>query len=148
MSLANTPKRIVIDAAPCIYLVLGSSQSEAIFGQWENWLRRGYQVCAPHFWVNEITSAIHKMVSLRMINEARGLQAIDAALELEIELVGEDTELCRSAFTWATRLGYTSAYDSFYLALADRTDGELWTTDQHLGNRARQVGSSRVKLFT
>jgi predicted nucleic acid-binding protein len=40
------------------------------------------------------------------------------------------------AFDWTLRLRRVAAYDSFYLALAQRLGCELWTFDRRLANAA------------
>jgi predicted nucleic acid-binding protein len=48
---------------------------------------------------------------------------------------------------WASRLEQSKAYDGFYLAAAGQVGAELWTADQRLRNRARQLGVSWVHLI-
>ena len=54
-----------------------------------------------------------------------------------------DDELVRKALAWTLRLGRAAAYDSFYLALADRLGCDLWSADWYLA-RAVDVAWVRV----
>jgi len=46
--------------------------------------------------------------------------------------------LLNRAYTWTRRLNRAVAYDSFYLALAERLDCDFWTADRRLVNAASQ----------
>jgi predicted nucleic acid-binding protein len=54
------------------------------------------------------------------------------AQRLGVELHAPQDALARSAYEWTLRLNRGAAYDSFYLALAERLRCELWTADQRL----------------
>jgi len=56
-----------------------------------------------------------------------------------------DISMSRAALTWAARLGQSKAYDGFYLALAERLGADLWTADERLLNRMRQLGVAWVR---
>jgi predicted nucleic acid-binding protein len=75
-----------------------------------------------------------------LVSEARAKQALEALFDLNLVLFEADEEVCRAAFDWSTRLSQFSAYDGFYLALAEQLGAPFWTTDQRLVNRARQIG--------
>ena len=53
-----------------------------------------------------------------------------------------------STLSWGKRLAQSKAYDSFYLALAERMGEDLWTGDRRLFNRAQQLGVGWVKLMS
>ncbi len=71
---------------------------------------------------------------------------MSSALALPIQLV-EDPELHLHAAQIARDCGLAAAYDSHYLALAERYDVELWTTDQRFHNQIKQHGIDRVRLM-
>jgi len=95
-------------------------------------------------WLAEVVSAIRRIAHLGMISAEEGLAAIEDLFALEVEVIALDAPLCRAAFAWAGRLGQSKAYDSFYLALAEQLEAELWTADERLANSARQAGVSWV----
>ena len=54
------------------------------------------------------------------------------ALEIKFFIPDEDQNL--KAFEWTLRIQRASAYDSYYLALAQSLDCEFWTADKRLYN--------------
>ena len=64
---------------------------------------------------------------------------------LPVRSVPTDPDLRRSALSWAERLGQFAAYDSFYVALAERLGCEVWTADRRLANAAAAIGDGLVK---
>jgi predicted nucleic acid-binding protein len=47
-------------------------------------------------------------------------------------------EQASRAFAWTRRLDRAAAYDSFYLALAEELNCDLWTVDHRLASAANQ----------
>ena len=84
------------------------------------------------------------MVYLGELNDLDAQDILVLAVSLGIELIVPDQEHIRKAFTWTRQLNRIAAYDSFYLALAESLDCELWTADKKLVNAADQ---SWVKLI-
>lgn len=135
---------VVIDAGVGVLQVVPDPLSDRVEARWSAWVQEGIGVCAPRLWLNETTSALHKIFMQRLISEEIVLQALEAILGLGVELYDEDAETCRQAFDWATRLGQYATYDGTYLALAEKLDAPFWTTDQRLVNRVRQLGMTWV----
>ncbi|MCB0135046.1 MAG: type II toxin-antitoxin system VapC family toxin, partial [Caldilineaceae bacterium] len=83
-------------------------------------------------------------------SEASAWQALELSSEIAIALISPDDELVRQAYAWTLRLKRAAAYDSFYLALAQRLGCELWTVDHKLFKAVgapwvRYVGSAEGK---
>ena len=133
---------VVVDSSTKIYTVLDYPLSAHAETHWKTWIDADIRIVAPRLWMNEVTSAIHKAFMLKKISEASALAALNAALSLGVELFDEDSALCQSAFSWATGLEQVAAYDSFYLALAEKLGAEFWTGDKRLANGARQLGAT------
>lgn len=126
------PKPLVVDASFVFRLLLpGPSQTE-VQSQVDDWLAAGYELHAPSLWVYEITSALCKAVHFGEVTAEEAALALAQALALGIRLVAPHDELAQRAFEWTLRLGRAAAYDSFYLALAEGLQCELWTADQRL----------------
>ena len=53
---------------------------------------------------------------------------------LGVRLVLPDASQNRQAFDWTLRLNRAAAYDSYYLALAEALECDLWTADRRLLN--------------
>jgi predicted nucleic acid-binding protein len=92
------------------------------------------QPIAPALWVYETTSAISKAVHFKQITENEGRQALEQVDALGTQLLVPDLEQNRISFDWTVRLKRASAYDSFYLALAQALECDFWTADQRLFN--------------
>lgn len=135
---------VVIDAGFGILQVIADPRSGEVENLWSRWIEEGLEVCAPSLWLHETTSALHKIYMQHLINEAIAQQALEALLSLSLTFYDTDPESCRAAFHWSTRLNQHSAYDGFYLALAERLGCAFWTADQRLANRARQLGLTWV----
>lgn len=135
---------VVVDSSTTIYTVLEYPLSAHAEMHWKTWIDADIRIVAPRLWINEVTSAIHKAFMLKEISEASAQDALIAALSLGVEMIDEDSALCQSAFSFATRLEQVAAYDSFYLALAEKLEAQFWTADKRLANSARQLGATWV----
>jgi predicted nucleic acid-binding protein len=131
---------VVIDAGVGVLQVIAGPLSAAVDTRWNGWVQESVSVCAPHLWLYETTSVVHKIFKQKQVSEGRTREALNALLDLSVELHAPDAETCELAFEWATRLDQYSAYDGFYLALAHKLNASFWTTDQRLANRIRQIG--------
>ena len=96
------------------------------------WKHDGAILYAPTLWLYEMTSALCKVVRMRELTPAEGRQTLALVHRLGVQLIPPDDALARSAFEWTVRLNRTAAYDSFYLALAEALQCELWTADRRL----------------
>jgi predicted nucleic acid-binding protein len=99
-------------------------------------------ICALDFLEAEATSVIRQAVYRHWITETEGQVAIEDLFRLDVRIVPFDQGLCSSALAWIGQLGHSKAYDSFYLALAERVAGNLWTADERLVNSVSQIGVS------
>lgn len=132
--------KVVIDASIGVHSVLDSSLSIKVDAAWERWRDRRASIHAPALWLNEVTSVVHRTFMQGLMSEEQATEALNRALELELDWVAETPELCRSAFRWASRLGQHAAYDGFYLALADELRAEFWTADLRLVRAMQAAG--------
>lgn len=92
------------------------------------------QPAAPALWAYETTSAIAKAVHFGEITELEAQQALERLDGLGIRLFIPDQDQNRSALAWTLRLKRASAYDCFYLALAQTLTCDFWTADKRLFN--------------
>lgn len=125
---------LVIDASFAFRLILPGPLQERCQTLVAQWHRDGYILCAPTLWLYEITSALCKVVHFGQITRDEGQRALALAQKLGVRLFSPDDAQTRSAFDWTMRLKRVAAYDSFYLALAETLQSQLWTADQRLGN--------------
>jgi predicted nucleic acid-binding protein len=131
-------KRLVIDASFAFKLILPSPGQVRFRALMAEWKQDGREVYAPTLWIYEITSALCKVVRFGQITSDEGARALTLAQGMDVRLVPPDDVQARLAFDWTMRLSRAAAYDSFYLALAETLEVELWTTDRHLCNAVTQ----------
>ena len=136
---------VIIDASLTLRLVLDNPAQETVRGYFEQWFDQGLLFKAPTLWVYEVTSAILKSVHFEQLTAEEGEEALQQALGLDIDVVVPNEALAKAASIWTSKLSRASAYDSFYLALADEYDAPLWTAD---GKLVRAVALDWVRLGT
>jgi predicted nucleic acid-binding protein len=108
----------------------------------------GIRLLAPDLWIAEVASALRGAVYAKALTHEAADRSLAQLFQLGIETVMLDRDLAHRALGWAARLGQSKAYDSFYLALAEREETALWSADGRLVDRARQLKLSWVKLVT
>ncbi|MFC2023812.1 type II toxin-antitoxin system VapC family toxin [Chloroflexota bacterium] len=124
----------MVDASLVYRLILPGTHQAEVQSLVAGWLADGYEMHAPMLWAYELTSALCKTVHFGQITAQEAERALKLGQSLGLRLVAPDDELVRSAFEWTLRLRRAAAYDSFYLALAEGLNCELWTTDRRLCN--------------
>ena len=97
------------------------------------------QPIAPALWAYETTSAIAKAVYFREITEKEARLALEKLDELGVRLFVADGEQNEAAFEWTLKLKRASAYDSYYLALAQSLECDFWTADKRLFNSLQET---------
>ena len=95
---------------------------------------QGKQLAVPALWVYEVTSTLAKAVHFQQLTEKESKAVLRQALSLDVQILPPDESQSVAALEWSLRLKRASAYDSFYLAIADGLQAPLWTADQHLVN--------------
>jgi predicted nucleic acid-binding protein len=103
---------------------------------WETWRAEQRRFVAPFLLRYEVTNALHRMRFSVVIDDAQLQSGLRALLKLPIHLFTND-ELHAEAVSFARAYQLKAAYDSHYLALADRLGVELWTSDERLFNSVR-----------
>lgn len=139
------PSVVVVDASVAVKAVLPTQGKPAILERFAAWRQSRSTIYAPELLLPEAVSVIRRAIFDRWITEAEGQVAVDDVFRLAVEIVPASLELCQAALRWAGRLGQSKAYDGFYLAVAEQKAAELWTADEKLANRARQLGLSWVR---
>lgn len=96
-------------------------------------------VIAPELIVTEVCSALRKYVRAKVMKPAEAEQAVAQALALVDELQPM-AELAADVMSLARNHTEASAYDLFYVALAQRTGAVLLTADAALRKAALRLG--------
>lgn len=136
---------ICIDAGPVIQLVAFPDKTR-VRALWERWEDRGSRIIAPTLLFYEVTDVLYRYQKHSLLSSETVATSLAAALALPITLI-EDAELHLLAAAIAERFDLEAAYDAHYLALAERSDAELWTTDERLLNRMQASGIGWVHLI-
>jgi len=133
---SSTTSTVVVDANLAVKAAVPGPLQPLCRALLRQWHSTSCRLCAPTLWLYEVTSTVTKSVRFGELTREEGRQTLDLLLLLGIELISPDEELVAAAFDWTLRLGRAAAYDSFYLALAERLSGALWTADERLRNAA------------
>jgi predicted nucleic acid-binding protein len=136
---------IVVDANIAIRAILPFKESGRILEHFSAWHQSRRDIYAPDILLPESVSVIWRSVFNHWITEAEGIVAVEDLFRLGISIISSDPVICQAALAWANRLGGSKAYDGFYLAVADLRRAELWTADEKLYNRIKQLGLSWVR---
>ena len=139
MSSSTVPPNIVIDANIAVRAILPIEGKSDVLELLISWHRSRSKIFAPELLFAETVSVIRRGIFDRWITEEEGQVAVEDLYRLGVEIVPSDAGICQAALTWAGRLGQSKAYDGFYLAVAERQGAELWTADEKLVNRAKQL---------
>jgi predicted nucleic acid-binding protein len=132
-----TNRLVIIDASVAIKAILPNPLQEHCQALVQTFVE--VQPVAPALWVYETTSAISKAVHFEQLTNQEGSQALEQVDALRVRLFVPDIEQNRIAYDWTRRLNRASAYDSFYLALAQALECDFWTADKRLFNALRDA---------
>jgi predicted nucleic acid-binding protein len=145
MSSSTMPPNIVIDANIAVRAILPIEGKSDVVERLASWHRSRSIIFAPELLIAETVSVIRRGIFDRWITEEEGQVAVEDLYRLGVEIIPTDAGICQAAFAWAGRLGQSKAYDGFYLAVAERKGAELWTADEKLVNRGKQLNLSWIR---
>jgi predicted nucleic acid-binding protein len=129
----NSP--ICVDAGLFIKLLIHEDLSDAARQKWEIWtLHEKRTIIAPSLFSFEVLSVLRKQVVRGRLTWEEGQAALDAFLDADIQIVPPSGELHRKAWQLAYRFNHPTAYDAYYMALAEAQSCEFWTADKRLYN--------------
>jgi predicted nucleic acid-binding protein len=128
---------VVIDASVALKAVLPNPLQARCLGLVQTFAEM--QPIAPALWAYETTSAIAKAVHFREITEKEARLVLEKLDGLGVRLFVADGEQNEAAFEWTLKLKRASAYDSYYLALAQALECAFWTADRRLFNSLQRT---------
>src|SRR5947209_724548 len=118
---------VVVDASVAIKWVLEEADSEIAQALLDGWISEKKVILAPALLAYEITNIVYRKSFKGEISLDRAKQSVKAILETDLQLdYPEDAELCLRSIELAKRFNLPAAYDSQYLALAEREECDLW----------------------
>lgn len=124
---------IVVDSGILITSVFPEVLTEQAQALLKTWHAEDVTLHAPTLFRYEVVAVARKAVNQGRITAEEGEQALDRFLQFEISL-HFDNALLKRAYELATVYNRPTAYDSQYLALAERLSCDVWTADQRLFN--------------
>ena len=128
---------VCLDASLALKLLVVEEDSARARSLWRSWIATGVEVVAPGLFVFECVSALRRMVVRKDLEEEPARSAIELLGAMPVSLRAP-LGLVERAWAIATELDRTTAYDSFYLGLAELLGIECWTADRRLFNAARE----------
>ncbi len=138
---------IVIDASVAVHAVLPLSLHEKAITAIEAWVRQEVRLYAPSLWLSEVASVIRKIAVIENLSSENAHLALQAALNLPLEIISEDASTCRRAYQWAEQLEQRTVYDSLYLALAENLNAVFQTADRKFYAQCKTKGVEFVTLL-
>jgi predicted nucleic acid-binding protein len=129
---------ICVDASLVIRFLDSRARSEELIALWEQWYENKRSLVAPSLLFYEVSNAPHQYVVHGVLLPREADAALDAALQLHIQL-HTDAQLHRRALDLARRHSLPATYDAHYLALAEQLGAEYWTTDRRLESDGDQL---------
>ena len=120
---------LVVDASFVMALLSSSDDPTA---SWANDLIDGTNLVAPHLMPVEVTSALRNAERREVLTPRQAALIHHDLVEFGVELYPFEPFASR---VWALRHAL-SAYDAWYLALAERLEGPLVTLDRRLTRAA------------
>lgn len=130
---------LVVDANLIVAIVIPLPYSEAARRKMAMWKQDGEAILAPVLWEYEVISSLRRAMVYRWLDSEEAAGALHRIMLLNVQSISPTEALHRGALEWADRLGQARAYDSQYMALTEQITAELWTADERLRNRARQL---------
>ena len=126
---------VVVDASIALKWTINEADSSTALALLDDWTNREIEVHAPYLLAYEVTNALYRRVrkgEIPFYDARRGLtEIIFKVVEFDFP---EDPDFNIRAMELGQQCGLPAAYDSHYLALAEREGCELWTADLRMWN--------------
>ena len=123
--------KVCIDASLALKWVLPETYTDRAQELLRGWITKGYTLIAPTLFIFEVTSALRNKVHREIITQEDGFSALNQISRGRIELI-TSPNLVERAWAISEDLELPTAYDAFYLALAEEEGCEFWTADKNL----------------
>jgi len=127
---------VCLDASLALKLLVVEDDSALARSLWRSWTTGGVHVVAPGLFVFECASALRRMVVRGDLREQLARDALGMLLTMPVSLRAP-AGLVERAWDIARELDRPTAYDCFYLGVAELLDIACWTADRRLFNAAR-----------
>jgi predicted nucleic acid-binding protein len=128
--------KICVDASLALKLVLSEAYSDLAHSEWQNWLRSGVEITTPDLFTYETTSVVRHRVFRKELTQSEADEALEILAALEITY-HHPAAIRQQAWDLARTFNRPTAYDAFYLALAQQEGCPFWTGDRRLYNAVK-----------
>lgn len=125
--------KVCIDASLALKWVLPEIYTDEAQGLLYDWLKKGLTLIAPTLFIFEVASALRNKVHRQIITQEEGFSALNQIRHGRVELIFSPN-LVERAWRILEGLRLPTAYNAFYLALAEEEGCEFWTADENLVN--------------
>jgi predicted nucleic acid-binding protein len=125
---------VAVDASLAAKVVFAEQYSVETTALFDLWAGSEFQPVAPPLILEELTNSVYKRLRRGDMVLGEVLNALAVLLGLDIEL--QDV-VPAHALSLAHEHHLSTAYDAFYVALAQDHGCELWTADERLYNAVR-----------
>lgn len=124
---------VVIDSGILISSVLAGPSTAKAKALLQHLKTDQVQIAAPTLLLYEVVAVMRKAVHQKLWTTKDAVEARNILLAYPLQLYIDDALLKRS-FDLATHFNRPTAYDTQYLAVAERLGCEFWTADERLYN--------------
>jgi len=129
---------VAVDASLCIPWVITEADTPAARALLTEWERQRVRRLVPGLFTSEVNAALLKRVRRGMLDRNGASRALEA-LHRAVVVRPHDAALAARALEIADIFALYKAYDTLYLALAEREGCELWTGDERFYNLVRHA---------
>src|SRR5258705_6568289 len=124
---------VVADSSIFLATVLQEGLTPKVRAIIKFWTATNVMLAAPSLFQYEIIAVLRKHVYQGRMSLQESIKGRDLLLSQPIQLILDD-DLLRRAYDLSTRFNRPTAYDSQYLAVAERLGCDFWTIDERLYN--------------
>lgn len=125
--------KVCVDASLALKWVLPETYTDKAQELLRDWITKGFTLISPTLFIFEVVSALRNKVHRQIITQEEGFSALNQIGHGRIELIFS-LNLAERSWRISEDLGLPTAYDAFYLALAEEEGCEFWTADENLVN--------------
>lgn len=125
--------KAVVDASVAIKWVVPEIHHEAALSLIAMWDADGVEVIVPSWFAREIANVLYQRVRRGDLNGPDAQLAIRAIMT-KVYVRDVNWSFGLRSLELAAAFGLKASYDTYYLALAEHLDCELWTADDHFWN--------------
>jgi predicted nucleic acid-binding protein len=130
--------RVILDSG----ILIASVYPETLTQQAQHLIKQLQEddvtVHAPHLLRYELIAVSRKAVYQKRVTAEEGLQARDRLLSYPVILHFDDA-LLKRGYELSAKYNRPTAYDSQYLALAERLSCDFWTADERMFNSVQNL---------